>query len=215
VAVRLDGAPLVASLDGRAIAVEPGTHSIRFETAGKPPVEKSFVFREGEKDRRISVTLSAGAAAAAAAGPAAPTAAPPAPNGGPAATPSPRRAWNGRKTLAVVSGVVGLAGIGVGSAFGVATISDWSSSKTECSTGPGKCPSHTQAVNDQQSASTAGLLSTVGFGVGIAGLAGAAILWFTAPSGRGEGGSGESAQAVRIVPLIGAGSGGAILRGDF
>jgi hypothetical protein len=214
VAVKLDGAPLVGSLDGRAIAVDPGTHSLRFETAGKPPVEKSFVFREGEKDRRISVALGAGGAvatapvAAIAAGPAAPA-------GVPEATPSPRSTWNGRKTLAVVSGVVGLAGIGVGSAFGVATISDWSSSKNECSTGPGKCPNHTQAVSDQQSASTAGLLSTVGFGVGVAGLAGAAVLWFTAPSRRGEGGSGESAQAVRVVPLIGAGSGGVIVRGDF
>ncbi|HLK37289.1 MAG TPA: hypothetical protein VKU41_11095, partial [Polyangiaceae bacterium] len=57
VAVSMDGAPLVGMLDGRAIAIDPGEHSFRFEAAGQPALDKNFVVREGEKDRRETVVI--------------------------------------------------------------------------------------------------------------------------------------------------------------
>ena len=58
VSVSVDGKPLLESLDGKAIALDPGKHSVRFETSGKPPLEKTLVIREGEKTRIVMVTLA-------------------------------------------------------------------------------------------------------------------------------------------------------------
>jgi hypothetical protein len=58
VRVRIDGAPLVEELDGKALAVDPGKHVFRFETEGLPPHEEQIVVREGEKERLILVTIA-------------------------------------------------------------------------------------------------------------------------------------------------------------
>lgn len=52
------GQELVAStLDGLAIAVDPGTVELRFESPGQPPVVTTRMIREGEKSRVIRVSL--------------------------------------------------------------------------------------------------------------------------------------------------------------
>jgi hypothetical protein len=56
--VLVDGVPLLESLDGRAIAFDPGPHMLRFERAGSPPVDLQVVLSETEKDRRLSVTFA-------------------------------------------------------------------------------------------------------------------------------------------------------------
>jgi hypothetical protein len=53
------GRPLVATLDGRALEMDPGPHHFRFERPGSAPVETTVVVREGEKDRVLTVTLGA------------------------------------------------------------------------------------------------------------------------------------------------------------
>lgn len=58
VKVKVDGAPLVEKIDGKAIQVDPGSRTFVFEAGGAPSVEKSVVVREGEKNRRISVTIA-------------------------------------------------------------------------------------------------------------------------------------------------------------
>jgi len=55
-----DGALLAPRADGRAVAVDPGEHVLRFERADAPPIERRFVFREGEKDRAIGVQWEVG-----------------------------------------------------------------------------------------------------------------------------------------------------------
>lgn len=57
VQVTLDGAPLAARLDGKAVEVDPGEHVLRFERAGSDPVELPLVVREGEKLRRVSTRI--------------------------------------------------------------------------------------------------------------------------------------------------------------
>ncbi|MGK3962733.1 hypothetical protein WMF38_00910 [Sorangium sp. So ce118] len=89
VRVLVDGRLLAAALDGKALPVDPGPHTFRYEPAGGPAVEERVLIREGEKNRAITVILGAppagglssarplAAPAASASPPHAPPAAPP------------------------------------------------------------------------------------------------------------------------------------------
>ena len=58
VQVFYDGQPLVGELDGRAVPVDPGAHTFRYEFAGAPPVEEKVVIHQGEKNRKISIRFA-------------------------------------------------------------------------------------------------------------------------------------------------------------
>ena len=58
VRVKLDGAPLAEKIDGKPLAFEPGSHVFIFEADGAAPVERTVVLREGEKNKKITVTLA-------------------------------------------------------------------------------------------------------------------------------------------------------------
>jgi hypothetical protein len=58
VKVTMDGQLLATRLEGVALSIDPGEHSFVFDAAGQPPVQKSLVIREGEKDRRERIVLS-------------------------------------------------------------------------------------------------------------------------------------------------------------
>jgi hypothetical protein len=63
--VSVDGALLAEHLGAVAYDVDPGSHTLRFETRGSPPEELSLVLRVGEKNRPVSVRFrSAGPTAA-------------------------------------------------------------------------------------------------------------------------------------------------------
>lgn len=62
IAVTLDGAPLTKKLDGKSVAIDPGTHVVRFEVAGRPAVTKNVVVAQGEKDRVVLATIDTGVA---------------------------------------------------------------------------------------------------------------------------------------------------------
>ncbi|MBI3203456.1 MAG: hypothetical protein HYZ29_18100 [Myxococcales bacterium] len=64
VKVSFDGTVLVERLDGKAVEVDPGQHTLVFETPGLPPHEEKLVIREGEKARVVLVTLAKKPAAA-------------------------------------------------------------------------------------------------------------------------------------------------------
>ncbi len=55
VRVLLDGSPFAESLDGRAIQLDSGIHTFRFELEQRAPVEQQFVIRQGERNRLIAV----------------------------------------------------------------------------------------------------------------------------------------------------------------
>lgn len=57
VAITLDGSPLAAAIDGRAIEMDAGSHVLRFEREGSVPVEQNVIFRTGERSRIVSATL--------------------------------------------------------------------------------------------------------------------------------------------------------------
>ena len=57
--VKIDGAPLADKIDGKPIPLEPGTHTFVVEADGAPPVERTLVLKEGEKHKKLTVTLAA------------------------------------------------------------------------------------------------------------------------------------------------------------
>lgn len=59
VSVTMDGEALATRLDGKAIPVDPGTHTFRFEKAGEAPVVRELLVREGEKARKLEVVIGA------------------------------------------------------------------------------------------------------------------------------------------------------------
>jgi hypothetical protein len=58
VAVSMDGAELMKQLDGKAIIIDPGPHTFRFELEGAEPMEQQVVIRQGQKDRVIAVSFA-------------------------------------------------------------------------------------------------------------------------------------------------------------
>jgi hypothetical protein len=164
VQVRLDGAPLVSSLDGQPVAIDPGSHTLRFEQAGQPPVEKTLVLREGEKNRRESVVIG-------------PPPAQTATTAAPETAPHPSW-WTTQRTLAVVGAGLGVAGLAVGGVFGAFALSDKNQEQSNC--GASACPNQPQAKADYDTGNQNATVSTIAFVAGGAFLAAGAVLFFTA-----------------------------------
>ena len=166
----IDGVAFEDKLTGTAIPLDPGSHQLKFETAGQPALTRTLILQQGERDRRESVTL----------GSLPMTPRPAAPRPAPASIPSvsPEDTGHRQRALAWVAEGVGLGGLVVGSLFGGLTFSSWGQANREC-------PSHsgcsTQATNDRSSALTFGTVSTVAFVAGGMLLAGGLALYFTAP----------------------------------
>ena len=113
--------------------------------------------------------------------------------------------------MGLVLGGVGVAGIAVGTVFGLLTVSASNRQNTDCASAT-SCASYKDAASDHSTAKTDGAISTVGFIAGGALLAGGAIFFFLsgAPSS-------EQATSSRLVVVPGAapGAGALWLRGEF
>jgi hypothetical protein len=171
VKVTMDGEVLAERLEGSALSLDPGEHTFVFETAGQPPLEKKFVIRESQKDRREAIRFGGPAAA-------------PVPGTPPVdypQSPEPSHGLGTQKILGIVAAGVGVVGLGVGSAFGLIAMSKKSDAQKIC---PDKCADES-GVNAWSDAVSAGNVSTALFIVVGVGIAGAAVLWFTAPSSSG------------------------------
>jgi hypothetical protein len=204
--VALDGAELTGTLDGRALSIDPGSHVLRFEAPGKAPLEKTLVLLEAEKDRHFNVVLGPPGAALTATT---------SPGESASVTETPPGSWSTRKTLAIVAGGVGLVGVGVGAAFGLTAISDWSAAKNDCNTTSCSSASRVRGEAEHDSAVTAGNVSTVSFVVGAAGLAGGALLWLLSPSGEHSRPASASSSAFRFEPTMTTRGGGMTMTGSF
>jgi hypothetical protein len=168
VRVSMDGQVLSERFEGSALSIDPGEHTFLFEVAGQPSVQKQFVIREGEKDRRERIVI----------GPIEPAAVPAASTGQ-----EQEHGLGTQKILAIVAAGVGVVGVGVGTVFGVQAISKHNDAAQAC---PNLCADQA-GVAMWSDAQSAGNLSTAGFVVGAVGLVGAAILWLTAKSPHGGG----------------------------
>jgi hypothetical protein len=204
--------------------VDPGAYEILAQAPNRDPYRVTVTAKErAHVNVVIPELLPAGSAPRAAPPVEAPLAAPPkAPLVAtpPSATPPPA---NPLLPAAAVLGAVGLSGLGVSLAFGIAAINKNLESRTVLET----CralPACLAGADLRGSAFTSAMVSTVAFTVGVTSL-GAGALLLLLPSGKakppspGSGGAPGSAatvaRTVRLAPLAGAAVGGALLSGSF
>jgi hypothetical protein len=209
VKVTVDGAPLTDRLDGSELRVDPGEHVFTFTVAGQAPFMKKLVLVVGDKDRREPITVLTASSAPAPPPPAPPEARPVAPSttAAPTIATSPSAGGMGtQKILGLTAGGLGVAGVALGSVFGVLASAASSQQKSDCPSAT-SCPSHGTALSEHSTMTTDGAVSTVAFAAGAVLLATGAALFFTA--------HGPADQATSLTVTPGAGGAGMLLRGSF
>ena len=192
--IRRDGMPVLPAELGSPIPVNPGPHTVEAYVAGKQKWSSNVELSEAQK---VEVDVPASATSSQ------PTALPAQPVKPVTAPPIEKSAQPGssQRTAALVVGAVGVVGVGIGSVFGLGASSKWSDAKSHCSAYPYGCDA--EGLDARASADSKATISTVAFIVGGVALTGAAVLWFTADSGK------EKNMA------IGVGPGSAFVRGSF
>jgi hypothetical protein len=197
--VTVDGKAIPAALVGADRPTDPGTHELTATAAGFRAAGQSVTLAEGAQ-QNITLTLEKDPnAVAAGPPPLAPGALPPAPVTPP--EPAPKK----NNTPAYVAFGIGGAGILIGSIAGVVALSK-----------AGDCPSKVcPTQSDLDSAKSTATISTIGFGVGIVGVAVGTVLFLT-----GNKSEAPPAQAslryepkLRLKPWFGANTAG--LMGTF
>lgn len=171
--VSCDGVRLDRSALGAEIPMDAGPHTLRASKPGRRAFAKSFVVADGDPPATIAIDLGAAPSVA------------PSPSRQVGPDTGDERADGGRpgqrqRAYALVVGGVGLAGIAVGTIFGLSAMSNWNRALSECTSGTSGCNS--DALNRQSTVNGEALWSTVGFTVGAMGIVGAALLWWTAPT---------------------------------
>ncbi len=114
-----------------------------------------------------------------------------------------------QKTAGMITGglgLVGVAGVGLGSVFGLLAINARNLQTSDCASAA-KCANHPSALNDHSTSLSDGTISTAAFIVGGAFIAGAVGFYLVEnhPSARGP------ATGVLVVP----GLGGVSVQGNF
>lgn len=201
VSVTVSGAAVPAALLGVERPTDPGTHEVVAAAEGYLPAKTSVDLAEGGR-QSITLTLSpdpnalkaATAAPEAAPAPVVPVTPPP---------PPAARNGGGHKTLAFVLLGVGGAGIVTGTITGFLAIDK--KNGLDC---PGNRCSGNDA-DDLDSAKTLALVSTIGFGVGIASAAAGTVLLLTS-SGSSEKHANALSEKKRVslTPYVGVGNAG-------
>ncbi len=167
--VTRDGRELGEASLGVGLPVDPGEHTVSTRAPGGPVWELRVRIAEGEKKRvALEVNTEAGGVGAT----------PPSSGGGEVSA--------GRRTAVYVAGGVGVAGVVLGGIMGALTFGKRGTIEEHCGAGiraPNERACDTTGYDAARSARTTGLLSTIGFGVGLAGLGTAAVLLWTEPKG--------------------------------
>jgi hypothetical protein len=206
VKVTADGQPLTSKLAGDALPMNPGPHAFHFELADGTVLDQQVLVREGLKNQNVAVVLGKAAPApAAGAAPAGPTSGAQ-PDTTPAADSGGGIPW---RTVGWITGGVGVAGVALGSIFGVMAMSDKNGAHCDASGAcdPGK-------LSDANSAAT---ISTVGFIAGGVLLAGGAALVLFGPSGSAPASAAPASggATLKLAPLVGARDAGLLLGGSW
>lgn len=202
VTVSMDGATFAPKLDGQSVEVDPGPHAFSFVASDGTKVDQAFTVLEGQKAQTVAVTIPTAASIAAQ------KVEQDAPRPPP---PIEASTWTTQRKIAVATGVVGVASLGVGGVFGALTFSATSKQKSDCAS-PTNCTNHGQALSDHSSAQTDGTVSDIALVAGGALLAAGAVLFFAA---------GQSAErpaastGLAMIPAIGPGAAGLSFRAEF
>jgi len=194
VLVTQDGAPLADAVLDTAVPVDPGRHVITATAPGK----RSWTTRVDVSGRGDHVAVSV---------PVLPDDAQlqrelPGPPLSAAPADSEPRTGSVQRTLGIVAGAVGIAGVAAGTLFGLKAASDWSDAKSLCTRYP-YCGE--EGARLAREAKQSALISTIGFATGVAGLTGGVVLWFTA----------EKPERKQNPTSVGVGLGRVLLRGSL
>ncbi|WP_437655326.1 hypothetical protein [Sorangium sp. So ce1182] len=171
--VTRDGRALGQASLGVGLPVDPGEHVVSTRAPGGPAWERRIAISEGEK-KQLTLEVKEP--------PRAREIAPPPASGGGGEVSS------GRRAAVYVAGGVGAAGVVLGGVMGALTFGKRSVVAEHCGAGIGDSREEACDVTGfdaTRSARTTGLVSTIGFGVGLAGLGAAAVLYWTEPKQDG------------------------------
>jgi hypothetical protein len=164
VSVRVDGVELRTPIDGRALQVDPGQHTFHFEGEGGAATETTFVIREGEKERRETVTLGASVTPLHEADSGAPL-----------------------RTVGIVGASAGVAGLVVGTVLAFVAKSTYAGAEAHC-TGAGSTMACGQAGHaGRQTAETQATAATAALIAGGVLAAAGVTLYFLAPKTHAAG----------------------------
>lgn len=167
VKVLCDGAVLATQEDGKALAVDPGAHTFRFELPGVPPVERKLVIGEGEKDRLIVADMKSGAPAVAVPGP----------------TVKPEDEATHLWAPGLVVGGIGVAALVPMTVFWLSGTSDIRTMKDTCAPAAGGAGCSPDRVSSDR---TKLVLGDLFLGIAVAGIATGATLLFTLRTHTGK-----------------------------
>jgi hypothetical protein len=160
------------------IPTDPGVHHISATAPGRKPWQTEVALKGAGATVEISVPDLVVEPVAAAP----PVATPPAEVVTPRAAPA-QRSSGAQRTLAIGAEVIGVAGVALGTVFGLKSKAKHDLADSHCN---GSNCTDDDGVRLRSEAISAGNLSTVSFVVGAAGLAGGALLWFTASPAKQE-----------------------------
>ena len=191
VRVTMDGQPVVSTLDGKAIPVDPGPHKLRFEAEGLAPVEMPVLVREGEQRRVVSARFAPKSAPSVKDAPPPPPPPPPAP----VSRPVP--------VAPIVLGVLGLGAFGSFAYLGITGKNDLAHLHETCGV------THTCAQADVDATHTKLLAADISLGAGVV-LVGVATGLLIAHVVRAP-----KTAALRLDVLPVAKGGGAVVGGSF
>jgi hypothetical protein len=226
-AVTVDGESVPGALLGAERPTDPGEHVIEASAVGYLKASAKVTLGEGDK-KSVKLELERDPAAVAAAAAAAETPAAsdtesapykesrPATESSTAANePTSATHSSANHTAAYVSWIAGGAALAVGAGFGIAAMSGKSDLDKQCN--GSVCPSGSQDKLD--AAKRNGMIATIGFGVGAAGVALGTIFFFTvggssdSPSSAGAAPTHPHARAPKLQ--AGVGLGNVHLTGEF
>ncbi len=191
-AIEVDGVKLGAAAMGVPLPLNPGDHAVVAHAPGRQ--DRTYAVRVAE-GTNVDLTIAAGDAP-----PSREAARPTPPQAAPVTTTSPARA------IGWASLIVGGVGVGVGAVTGIVALDLASQVKDRCASHV--CPSQND-VDTAKTGSTLATVSTVGFGVGIVGVALGAVLLL-----RGDHGGGARA-STQLSPVVGPRTAGLFLSTSF
>lgn len=209
--VLLDGAELGSAAWNVGVPIDPGPHELAASAPSKTTFDKQFEIAASSPSTTLTIPKLEDAPAVAGAPPARPVDQ----DVQKKAVPSEVTQSNGSRTVGYVLLGAGVAGVGVGSYFGLHAFSEWSKRTHDCAV---RCTDAAKTAGEH--ASSAALISDIGFGVGLI-AAGVGTYLILSPTHTSEAGTGarqapRTARAsVQLVPVLGAGGGGLWLRGDY
>jgi hypothetical protein len=169
--IQRDGVPVGQAQWGLAVPADPGPHTIVATAPERVPFRTEVTLSEPGATVDVAIPELAPARVA----PTTPDTRPP--------EPGRPKGLGAQHYVAIGAGVIGLAGVAVGTVFGLQSMSKGDEADEHCDGGSCRVQ---EGVELREDARTAGNISTIGFIVGGVGLAGGAVLWFTASPSRSE-----------------------------